>query len=120
MHWKNQQYTGLIPVLLNEPNWRCCGDGSGVYRLLYCSPATSLGEKVEAYDMLIAFEGLDIGYRVVLVAFRGAPPLARRIQFYYFKPWEVGMLRFFECQPVGKLDPRRPLDRLDRGKAPQQ
>jgi len=88
--------------------------------LVYCSPPTGFREKVEAYNILIALEGLDIGHRVVLVALCGTVQLAGRIDLSYLEPGQVGMLRLLESDPIGKIDSRRPLDRLDRGKALQQ
>jgi hypothetical protein len=71
MHRKNQQDTGLIPLFLNEANWRGRDDSPSVYRFLYCSLSTGFREKVEAYNVFIALEGLDIGHRVVAVSLCG-------------------------------------------------
>jgi hypothetical protein len=70
--------------------------------------------------VFIALERLDIGHRVVSVSLCGTAPLPRRINLLYFEPRQVGMLRLLESHPIGKIDPRRPFDRLDRRKSLQQ
>ena len=120
MNSKHQKKTGLLPLFLNQANGGCRGCSPGVDRLFDCGLSTGFREEVEADYVLIALKGLDIGDGVVSASLCSAPPSARQIDLSYFKSWQIGALCLLENRPLREIDLRRPLDRLDRGKALQQ
>src|SRR5215469_3923671 len=85
-HRKERQNSGLIPLFLDEADWRSGGDPPSVDSLLYCGLATGLGKQVEPHSMLIAAKGFDIGHGVVSVSFCGTAPLPLGIDLSYFEP----------------------------------
>ena len=116
----DEQDADLLPLLLNEANWRGGCHDSGIERRLYCRPAARLRGKIEPDDVLIALQRLYISHRKIARPLSGAPPLPRRINFADLKSRKVALLGGLEGCPLLWQDLRRPFDCLDRRKAFQQ
>src|SRR5215467_8931259 len=116
----DKQDSDLLSLLLNEANWRGCRDLSRIERRLHCRSTPSLRREIEPHDVFVALQRLYIGHREEARPLSGTPTLPGRINFSNLKTRQLGPLGGLEAHPMVAIDPRRPLDRLDRRKALQQ
>ena len=81
---------------------------------------STLGRKIEAYGLLVAFKRLNIGHREIAISFSGSAPNARRIDLADFKARQIGLLGLLKRRTLLRIDARCPFHRLDGRKAVQQ
>src|SRR5262249_44145692 len=96
----DKQNANLLPLFLNEANWRRAPDVAAIECRLHRRPTPLLRDEVEPDNVLVAFEGLYISYRKIMRPLTCAPPLPGWIHLADLKSRKIGPLAGLEACPL--------------------